>query len=372
MQHNSFPIRLVSLLLCLVSVSAPAQTKITGESKSQTEKVNAFVREKMAANHIPGLSLAVVRDGNIVFAKGYGMANLELNVPATEKTNYSIASITKTFTALATMMLVEAGKISLEEPVSKHISDLPAAWRAVTVRQLLNHTSGISSFTSHEKIPCPVGKDVRDYAPGDVLKEVACLPLDFAPGTRWAYGDTGYYLLGMLIEKISGKTYGQFLRERIFAPLGMRDTRLISYTELIPNRADGYNFQNGSFRRAKRFEFDEFPNAGLISTVLDMAKLDAALYTEKLLKQPTLREMWTNAKLNDGEIVPSYGLGFGLTPHQGRKRVGHSGGGGLGFATAFTRFVDDKITVVVLTNADQEGFLISDMANEIAALYFVR
>lgn len=372
MRHNSFLLRLVSFLLCLASVSASAQTKPVAESKGQTEKVDAFVREKMAANHIPGLSLAVVRDGNIILAKGYGMANLELNVPATEKISYSIASITKTFTALATMMLVEAGKISLEEPISKYFSDLPAAWRAVTIRQLVNHTSGIRSFTSYEKFPCPVGKDVRDYEKGDVLKEVACLPLDFEPGERWVYGDTNYYLLGMLIEKVSGKTYELFLRERIFAPLEMNDTRLISYTELIPNRADGYNFQNGSFRHAKRFEFDEFSNAGLVSTVLDMAKLDAALYTEKLLKRATLNEMWTNAKLSNGEIVPSYGLGFGLTPFRGHRRVGHSGGGGLGFAAAFTRFVDDKITVVLLTNADQENFLISDMANEIAALYFVK
>ncbi len=326
----------------------------------------------MAANHIPGLSLAFVRDGKIVLAKGYGMANLELNVPATEKTSYSITSISKTFTALAIMMLVETGKISLEDTISKYFSDLPQAWRSVTIRQLLNHTSGISSFTTHKKIPCPVGKDVRDYKQADVLKEVACLPLDFAPGERWAYGDTGYYLLGMLIEKVSGKTYGQFLRERIFAPLGMNATRLISYTELIPNRADGYNFHNGSFRHAKRFEFDEFPNAGLVSTVLDMAKLDAALYTEKLLKRSTLNEMWTNAKLNNGEIVLSYGLGFGLTPYQGRRRVGHSGGGGLGFATTITRLIDDKVTVIVLTNADQGGFLVGDIANEIASFYFAR
>lgn len=372
MRHHSFQIIFIFLWLYLASVSVLAQTKSILETNRQKEKVDAFVREKMAAKHIPGLSLAVVRDGKILLAEGYGVANLELNVPATAKTNYSIASITKTFTALATMMLVEAGKISLEDPIAKHFSTLPTAWNPVTVRQLLNHTSGISSFTTHEKIPCPVGKDVRDYNQADVLKEAACLPLDFAPGERWKYGDTGYYLLGMLIEKVSGKTYEQFLRERIFTPLGMSDTRLISYTELIPNRADGYDFQDGSFRHAKRFEINEFSNAGLVSTVLDMAKLDAALYKEKLLKRATLNQMWTNAKLNNGEIVLSYGLGFGLTPYQGRRRVGHSGGGGLGFATAFTRFVDDKITVVLLSNANQPDGGIGEMANEIAAFYFVK
>ena len=372
MPHNSLLIRLSFLCLCFVPVLCWAQTKPVARTERQTEKIDSFVREKMRANHIPGLSLAVLLDGKIIYSKGYGMANLELSVPATEKTVYAITSISKTFTAIAAMMLVEAGKISLEEPISKHFSDLPTAWHPVTIRQLLNHTSGISSFTNHKKIPCPVGKDVRDYKQGDGLKEVACLPLEFAPGARWAYGDTGYYLLGMLIEKVSGKTYGGFLRERIFAPLGMSDMRLISYTELIPNRADGYNFQNGAFRHAKRFEFDEFPNAGLVSSVLDMAKLDAALYGEKLLKRATLEQMWTNAKLNNGEIVQSYGLGFGLTPFRERRRVGHSGGGGLGFSTTITRFIDDKVTVIVLANADQEGFLIQEIANEITAFYFAK
>ncbi len=149
----------------------------------------------------------------------------------------------------------------------------------------------------------------------------------------------------------------------------MPHTRLISYTELIPNRADGYDFQNGLFRN-DFFEINEIGNAGLVSTVLDMAKLDAALYGEKLLKRTTLEQMWTNAKLNNGEIVQSYGLGFGLTPFRGRRRVGHSGGGGLGFSTTITRLIDDKVTVIILTNANQEGFLIQNIANEIASFYF--
>jgi CubicO group peptidase (beta-lactamase class C family) len=338
--------------------------------QNQNAKVDDYVREKMKSRNIPGLSLAIVREGRIVYAKGYGMANLELSAPATEKTVYQLASITKTFTAIATMMLVEEGKISLEEPISKHFSDLPVAWRPVTIRQLLNHTSGISSLAHHKKIPCPVGKDERDYARADALKEVACLPLDFAPGERWSYGDTGYHLLGMLIEKVSGMDYEQFLKTRIFTPLGMRDTRLNTYTELIPNRADGYSPHEGRFRNARLSPLFEFANAGLVSSVLDMAKLDAALYTEKLLKKQTLDEMWTNAKLNNGEIVQSYGLGFGLTPFRGRRRVGHSGGGGFVFATTITRLIDDKVTVIVLTNADQGGFLIQEIANEIASFYF--
>ena len=326
----------------------------------------------MKTRNIPGLSLAIVRDGKLMTAKAYGIANLELSVPATEKTVFLIYSITKTFTAVATMMLVEEGNISLEDPISKYLTELPAAWNPVTVRQLLNHTSGINSFTNHKRSPCGTRKDELDYTQADVLNEVACLPLDFPPGEQWAYSDTGYYLLGMLIEKASGKTYEQFLRERIFNPLGMRNTQQYSSTELIPNRADGYSWKNGAYTIAHLVQpVIEFSNGGLVSTVLDLAKWDAALYTEKLLKKETLEHMWTNAKLNNGEVVTRYGLGFGLTPYQGHRRVAHPGGG-PGFTTAFSRFIDDKVTVILLTNAEQEGFSIDAMASEIATFYFAR
>ncbi len=367
---------MVFILLVVSPVFLTTQTKTRAQklnsSAKQTEKVDAFVREKMKANHIPGLSLAVVRDGKIVLAKGYGMANLELAAPATEKTSFAIYSITKTFTGMATMMLVEEGKIALDDPISKHLAGLPAAWSNVTVRHLLTHTSGISDFCESPANPC--GQS-RDFTQAEVVKFSADLPLKFQPGERWEYGNIGYFLLGMLTEKISGKSYEQFLRERIFAPLEMRDTRLENYTELIPHRADGYTWKNGSYRNALRVSPTlTFSVAGLVSNVLDLAKYDAALYTEKLLKKSTLEQMWTKGKLNNGETFDN-GLGFGLTPFQNRRRVGHSGGH-TGFSTTITRLIDDKITVIVLTNSDNEGylkpesFLISDIANEIASFYF--
>lgn len=271
---------------------------------------------------------------------------------------------------MATMLLVQEGKISLEEPISKYFSDLPEAWRGVKIRHLLNHTSGIKSFSNNDKIPCQVGKSESEYGRTDVLKEVACLPLEFSPGERWSYGDTGYHLLGMLIEKVSGKDYEQFLSERIFQPLEMRDTRLNSYNQLLKNRADGYSYSDGKFRNAWLLPLFEFASAGLVSTVLDMAKLNIAFTSEKLFRRATLEQMMTNAKLNSGEIVPSYGLGVGLTPFRGRKRIGHNGGGGFGFATSLTHFINEKVTVVVLTNTNQPTGSIGEMANEIAAFYF--
>ncbi len=368
------------LLIILLPTLLVAQTVKTDKeqnaliSQNQTEKVDAFVREKMTANHIPGLSLAVVRDGKIIYAKGYGMANLELSAPATEKTAFAIYSITKTFTAVATMMLVEDGKISLEDPISKHLAGLPADWNKITIRHLLTHTSGISDFCESPANPC---QQSRDFTQAEIVKFSGDLPVKFQPGERWEYGNIGYFLLGMLIEKVSGKTYEQFLRERVFAPLEMRDTRLENYAELIPNRADGYTWQNNKFRNALRVSPTlSFSLAGLVSTVLDLAKYDAALYTEKLLKKQTLDAMWTKAKLNNGQTV-DHGLGFGMTPFRNRRRVGHSGGH-TGFSTTITRLIDDKMTVIILSNADNEGylkaksFLIAEIANEIASFYFTR
>ncbi len=371
MRHKSFLIRLIFLSLCLASVSISAQTKSVVESKRQTEKVDDFVREQMSENHIPGLSLAVVRDGKIILAKGYGTANLELSAPATEKTAFAIYSITKTFTAVVTLMLVEEGKVSLEDPISKHLANLPAAWNRVTVRHLLNHTSGIKDFCEVPDSPC---QQSRDFTQAELIKYVAADPLNFPSGERWEYNNVGFYLLGMLIEKISGKSYEQFLRERIFEPLEMRDTRLENYVELIPNRAAGYTWKNGKFVNALRVSPTlSFSLAGLVSTVLDLAKYDAALYTEKLLKKQTLDLMFTKARLNNGQDI-DHGLGFGMTPFRGHRRVGHSGGH-AGFQSTITRLIDDKITVIVLTNADGghkpgKDFLISDIANEIASYYF--
>jgi D-alanyl-D-alanine carboxypeptidase len=370
MRHISFRVSAVVFSWICMSPDAIAAQPRAAASDRRIEKVDAHVRGRMAALRIPGLSIAVVREGKLVLARGYGVANLELGARATAQTVYHLASITKTFTAVAIMMLVEEGKVSLEDPISKHLPDLPEAWRAVTVRHLLSHTSGIRSFASYEKIPCPVAKSESEYERPDVFEEVACLPLDFPPGERWAYGDTGYHMLGMLVEQVSGSGYEEFLRTRIFSPLGMRDTRLNNDSEIIPHRADGYSLRGNRFQNAKRLPLFEFANAGLVSTVIDMVKFDAALGTERLLKRSTLEEMWTSARLNSGEIVKQYGFGFGLTPFQGRKRVGHSGGGGSGFSTAFTRFPRERVTVVILANADQEGPTASDMANEIASFYF--
>lgn len=334
------------------------------------KKVDAFVLAKMETLHIPGVSLAIVRNGEIIHSKGYGYANLELNVPVDPHSNFLIASVTKTFTAVAVMMLWEQGKFKLDDSIGNYLPDLPNHWNELTIQQILNHTSGIPS--NLERIPpCTFSFDPDNYTRADYIKEVACLPLNFRPGTKWEYsGTAGYNLLGMLIEKLAGKSYWTFLNEHIFSPLSMSETGRINYDTLIPNRANGYKYENGYFRNSEQLDHvGEFAAGGIISTVMDLAKYDAALYGEKLLKRKTLDIMFTNARLSDGTIVPSYGLGFGLTAYQGHKRVGHTGGT-PGFSSSLNRFIYKKISVIILSNTNHPDYHVLQFSNEIAAFYF--
>lgn len=333
--------------------------------------MDTFIENKLHSLHIPGLSLAVVKEGKIIYTKGYGLANLENQTPAKPETNFLIASVTKSFTAVALMMLWEEGKFSLEDSIGQYLEDLPSHWNPLTIRQIMSHTSGIPTNLDMPP-PCEFEFDCDHYTRKNFIQEVACLPLNFPPGTEWRYsGTTGYTLLGMLIEKLSGETYWDFLEEQIFSPLEMNETGPIDYATLIDNRASGYHFENGEFLNSEQLDpVGEFASGGLMSTVLDLAKWDAALFTEKLLKRSTLEMMWTNARLNDGTIVPSYGIGFGLTPYLGQRRVGHTGGA-PGFASSVTRFIDKKLTVIVLTNTYHPAdFSVLKLSNEIAAFYF--
>ena len=342
---------IVSLLLCLPPMAARA------------DKVDEFLRAQMAARHVPGLSVAVVRDGKVVLARGCGLANVELSVPATRDTVYQLASVTKQFTATAIMMLVEEGKIGLDEKISHYLDGLPSAWGDIRVRHLLSHTSGIKSYTS---VPDFFKTARKDYAKEEILKLVADAPLDFSPGEKWSYSNTGYFLLGMLIEKVTGKAYGAFLNERIFQPLGMTRTRVNDLTEIIRNRASGYTWQQECLRNGEYVSPTQpFAAGALVSTVSDMAKWDAALYTGRLLKRSSFVQMWTPVKLNDGKAT-TYGFGWQIEEYRTRKRISH-GGGIPGFSTEISRFVDDHLTVIVLANSDSADA--GSLATGVAAFY---
>lgn len=363
-------IRILTLILAsggvtaaFASIAQPATA--TGVRSEATEQIDQFISEEMEKRHIAGLAALVIHSGQVRYARGYGLADIQRGSSVSPSTPFLVASITKMFTAVGTMLLVQDGKVQLDAPVGIYVDNLPSSWRLVTVRQLLAHTSGISSFTSHDTPPCGgPAKPQESYGQQDVINEVSCLPLDFEPGTSWSYSDTGYFVLGLLIERVSGLSYEEYLRKRIFIPLGMESTRLMGPMGVDDGRAVGYGREGGHLKPATLLSpVVEGPSGGLVSTVLDLAKFDAALADERLLPQRVLHEMWRPLRIG----TAMYGLGFAVRPVMGRRQVGHTGGG-PGAATSFARFVDDDLTVVVLTNTAQPPQSIQEVVGGIAEI----
>lgn len=345
-----------ALLALLTLASAPAS--------AQADKVDDYIKAEMQRRKIPGVSIAVVRNGEIIKTKGYGLSNIELNVAATPETVYQSGSVGKQFTATLVMMLAEEGKLSLDDKVGKHIPEAPDTWKDITVRHLLTHTSGISPRNFYEKIDFR-----RDYTEDELLKEIMALPLDFQPGDKWSYSNPGYVTLGILIHKVTGRFYGDLLRERIFQPLGMTTARILDEADIIPNRAAGYRLVDGEWKNQEWVapQLNTTADGSLYLTVFDLAKWDAALYTEKLLKRSSFDQMWTPARLNNGKNADlGYGFGWMTGEIRGNRFVRH-GGGWQGFSTHILRYVDRKLTVIVLTNL--ANLNASPIADGIAALY---
>ncbi len=327
------------------------------------DALDEYVRSEMEKQHIPGLSLLVSRDGKPIRAQGYGLANVELQVPVKPETVFQSGSVGKQFTATAVMMLVEEGRIGLDDPLTKFFPDAPASWKQATVRELLSHTAGFTDYPKSFNFR-------KDYTEDEVLKIVEDIPLAYPPGTKWSYANLGYATLGILIHKVTGKFYGDFLQERIFRPLGMSTTRIISEADIIPNRAAGYRLVKGELKNQEWVApmINTTADGSLYFSILDLAKWDATLYTERLLKRSSLEQMWTVAKLSNGQPNPDhYGFGWSIETRKGHKVIEH-GGSWQGFKTHISRYVDDKLTVVVLINqADAEPGPITD---HVAEMYF--
>lgn len=308
----------------------------------RADEVDDYVKRQMEKQHVPGVSIVVIKDAKVIKSQGYGLANVELNVAVTPDTVFKIGSVSKQFIASGIMLLVQDGKISLDDNVGKFLDGSPDTWKPITVRHLLTHTSGIVR-------EAPGFDPLKIQNDAEVIKTAYSLPLRFTPGEKYEYCNVGYFTLAEIISKVSGKPWVDFLHERVFGPLGMNSTRPTNMTELVPNRANGYVWRNGKLQNANIY-FALRPSGAFLSTVSDLAKWDAALQTGNILKQSTLDQMWTPVKLNDGKTHP-YGFGWELEPVGGHKRVNH-GGSLPGFRAQLARFVDDKVTVVVLTNGD--------------------
>jgi CubicO group peptidase (beta-lactamase class C family) len=323
-------------------------------------RVDEYVNSEMRKQHIPGLSLAVIKDGQIILAKGYGLANVELQVAVRPETIFQSGSMGKQFTATAVMMLVEEGKLSLGDSITKYFTDAPAGWQNITVRHLLTHTAGTTDYPSDFDFR-------RDYTEDELLKRAEAIPLAFQPGEKWSYSNLGYVMLGILIHKVSGKFYGDFLQERVFKPLGMTTARIISEADIVPNRAAGYRLVKVELKNQNWVSptLNTTADGALYLTVYDMAKWDAALYTEKLLRRSSLEQMWTPVKLNSGK-TEDYGFGWGLGEVRGHHIIEH-GGAWQGFKSHIARYVDDKLTVVVFANLAQANP--TRIAHAIAGIY---
>ncbi len=349
------------VIICLL-VLATIGVKANAEQANAEDEVDRFIRSEMQKQHIPGLSLLVAHSGRIVRAQGYGLSNVELQVPVKPETVFQSGSVGKQFTATAVMMLVEEGKIRLDDPITEYLKDGPPAWNQVTVRELLSHTAGFTDY--------PHDFDLRkDYTEPELLKIVAGIPLAFEPGTNWSYSNLGYVTLGILIHNVTGKFYGDFLQERIFRPLGMNTTRVISESDIVPNRAAGYQLVKGELKNQDWVSptLNTTADGSLYFSILDLAKWDAALDTEKLVKRSSLEEMWTPVKLKNGNTNSGhYGFGWFVENINGKRVVRHEGEW-QGFTSFITRHLDDEITVVLLTNL--AGVNIEPVGERVAEIY---
>lgn len=330
---------------------------LVGAVVARADKVDDYVNGVMLKQHIPGLSLAVIKDGKILKAEGYGLANVELNVPARADTVYKIGSVSKQFISAGILLLAQEGKLSLDDPISKYLDGTPETWKPITIRHLLTHTSGIVR-------EAPGFDPLKIQSDAEVIKTAYPLPLRFAPGEKWEYCNVGYFSLAEIIRKVTGKAWGDYLNEALFKPLEMNATRTTNMTELVPNRANGYGWREGKYQNAAIY-LALRPSGAFLSTVLDLAKWDAALYTDRFLKPATREEMWSEVKLNSGKTY-TYGFGWDITTVGGHKLRRH-GGSLPGFRAELARFTDDHVTVIVLANsnnADPEN-----IALEVAEFY---
>jgi CubicO group peptidase (beta-lactamase class C family) len=311
----------------------------------------------------PGAAVLVMKDGEILLRKGYGLADLEQGIPIEPDMVFRIGSVTKQFTAAAILLLEEEGKLSVEDDLRKHLPDFPTSSRTITIAQLLTHTSGIRSYTDMPDF----GKRMReDMSVEEIIALFRDEPLGFEPGEKYAYNNSGYVLLGAIIEKASGKTYEAYLRERIFEPLGMSQTYYGSASRIIPKRAQGYDGVNAEFENTEYLSMSLPYSAGsLLSTVDDLAKWDRALEGTGLLSQASLDKWWKPFSLANGESI-HYGYGWSISSYEGHPVVDH-GGGINGFTCQLLRMPEDRIFVTVLTNRNDEKANPGLVARKLAA-----
>jgi len=354
---------------------AAAVARVTvAEDEGLKSALDQFAAELLASRKTAGLAVGVMRDGQVTLVQGYGFADLENGIRVDDRTVFRIGSVTKQFTAAAILLLAQQGRLTIDDPVTKYLPDVPGG-EAVTLRHLLNHTSGIRNYTGDGFFREAAR---REWSTDHIVDHIAKQkPLyDFQPGAAWSYSNSGYMLLGAVVEKVSGQRFDQFLHQNITEPLGLADTRMDDLAEILPNRASGYSRSEQAANGLVNAAFISMSAAGaagaLRSTPSDLLKWQHALFSGKVLRPDMLAEMVKPSVLADGRLSslgrvsqqgpqtpPEYGLGIAVEAKDGRRMIGH-GGSINGFNAWLQTFPDERLSIVLLTNTDGAAYSSAD------------
>ncbi|MBV8864622.1 MAG: beta-lactamase family protein [Acidobacteriaceae bacterium] len=311
--------------------------------------------ESYVADHKFMGSVLVARGDHILLDKGYGSANLEWSIPNSPTTKFRLGSITKQFTAACVLLLQERGKVKVSDPVKKYMPNAPTAWDKITIYHVLTHTSGIPNFTGFKDY---TDLEAKSTTPEKLVERFRDKPLEFEPGTKWKYSNSGYALLGYLVEKITGQTYQQFLEQNIFTPLGMKDSGYDSNSSIIMHRASGYTPSGHGIVNAGYIDMTiPFSAGALYSTTEDLLRWERGLFGGRVLKPASLKQMTTPFKQD-------YAFALMVKQVNGRKEIDH-GGGIEGFNTELAYWPDDQLTVIVLGNLNSGAP--GELAGQLAA-----
>ncbi len=336
-------------LLCsgIAAAAAVAGGAGTAADPGRLGRADAVIRAEMQTQQIPGLAVAVVDHGTVVLARGYGYANLEHSVPVIADTVFQSGSVGKQFASAAVMLFVQDGRLSLDDPVTQYLPEAPAEWKDIRIHHLLTHTSGIRDYGYEASY------DTRRAMTEAELVRMACAqPLEFQPGERYSYSNTGYLLLGAIMDRIAGRHYSEVLRERIFEPLGMKSARLIDEAAIVPHRAAGYRLQDGQVANQQWVapEQNTTADGSLYLSLNDMIAWDRGLRAGRILSADSWNKVYTPVTLSSGNTYP-YGFAWEVYRSHGQEVHAHSGGV-PGFATYIARYLGDDLSIIVLTNLE--------------------
>ena len=316
-------------------------------SFGQADSTDIIVQKMMKEQKIAGLALAVIKNGKAVVNKGYGLANVELDVPVTEKTVIRLGSVSKQFFATAILKLMEEGKLSIEDHVHKFFPDAPETWRPIQLKHLMSHTSGL-------KREGPAYNNSVIQPDLVIIKSAYSLPLDFKTGEKYQYCNLAYFMLAEIITQVSGMPWQDYIREKLFIPAGMKNSGMTDFYPIIPNRASGYMHKNGVLVNADAM-YAVRPSGGFLSTSTDMILWDKVLREKNIiLKKENWELLWQPfIKTSDNATSKEYyGFGWAINELNGRKVVEH-GGSNIGFRSYYTRFVNDGLSIIIMTNTDE-------------------